>query len=73
MANHPRMLAFPSDGFIALHLPRGLVPPAAQLEEADGVLVRFKSAEGFKAFLVDAIQAAAQVWPEIAAEWNDGQ
>lgn len=66
----PRMMAFPDDGFVALHTPDEMVP-AERPPNADGYLIRFKSAEGFKAFMVAALEAASMVWPEIAQEWID--
>lgn len=67
--DRPEMLAFPDDGFIALKIPKEMIP--ALPPEATGHLIRFKSAEGFKAFIVSAMEAASLVWPEIAQEWID--
>ncbi len=63
------MLAFPEDGFIAIEIPREHFADLPRA--ATGVLVRIKSSEGFKDFMVAAIEAAAQVWPDIAAQWED--
>lgn len=65
----PEWLAFPDDGFVALALPAEMfqqLPPGATAH-----LVRVKSVEGFKAFMLGAIEAASFVWPEVAAEWKD--
>lgn len=65
----PSMMAFPEDGFVALAIPREMLD--ALPKEASAFLVRIKSAAGFKEFMLAAVEAAAQVWPEIAAEWLD--
>lgn len=65
----PEWLAFPDDGFVALKIPRELC--VALPDDATGQLIRVKSAEGFKNFMLAAIEAAALVWPEIAEEWRD--
>lgn len=57
------------DGFIAIKVPRaaiGELPP-----EATHILLRFKTPEGFKAFMLSAMDAAAAVWPDIAKDWED--
>lgn len=66
----PTFVAFPDDGYIALDLPRemfGPLPPGAS-----GHLLRFKSSEGFRNFMVAAMETAALVWPDIAKEWAEG-
>ena len=64
----PEWVAFPGDGFVALSIPRALIPPLPP--EATGHLIRVKSAEGFRRFLSAAMDAARLTWPEIAAEWD---
>jgi hypothetical protein len=66
----PAMIAFPDEGFVALKLPSEMVPSDAAREGSSGVLIRFKSEEGFKAFMVDAMEVATLVWPNIAIEWR---
>lgn len=67
--------AFPAEGFVALALPAETIKQAVdvgnQYGGASEFLVRFKTEEGFKRFLVAAVEAASQVWPGIAAEWNE--
>ena len=73
--SQPEFVAFPEENgqpaFIALRLPKEMVPPPEMLALSDGLLVRFRSEEGFKRFMVAAIETASLVWPEIAAEWRD--
>lgn len=69
--NGPSFRAFPEDGFIALHIPKEMIPPAEILAASDGVLMRIRSAEGFRLFVVAAVEHAALVWPEVAQEWKD--
>lgn len=69
--SQPEFLAFPDDDYIALRLPKEMVPPPEMIAASDGLLIRFKSAEGFKRFMVGAMETASLVWPEIAADWND--
>jgi hypothetical protein len=60
--------AFPRDGFVALKIPADefpVLPP-----EADSYLIRFKSEEGAKNFMIAFMEAAARVFPGIADEWN---
>lgn len=71
MSDKPEFLAFPDDGVIAFRLPASMIPPPELLAISDGFLLRFKSAEGFRNFLVGAMETAALVWPEIALEWKD--
>lgn len=67
----PSFLAFPEDGYIAFEIPNAMIPVDAARKGSTGMLLRFKSAEGFKNFLVGAMETAALVWPEIAQEWKD--
>lgn len=46
-----------------------MLPPLPP--DATGHLVRVRSAEGFRAFMLAAIETAALVWPDIAKEWKD--
>lgn len=69
-SREPEMLAFPADGFIALKTPVEMVPRDLP-PNADAFLMRFRTADGFKAFLVEAMEAASMVWPEIAQDWLD--
>ena len=70
-SKQPTFVAFQDDGFIALEIPSDLVPSDDQHKGSTGVLLRFKSAEGFQRFMVAAMETASLVWTEIAAEWND--
>lgn len=57
-------------GYIAIKVDRrsiGTLP-----DEATHILLRFKTPEGFKRFMLGAMEAAAAVWPEIAKEWDEG-
>ncbi len=67
----PEFLAFPDDGKIALRIPRAMIPRPEILAMSDGMLVRFNSAEGFKNFMVMAMETASLVWPDIAIDWKD--
>lgn len=66
--------AFPKEGFVALALPSETIKRAVAIGDAAGgaseFLVRFKTEDGFKRFLISAVEAASLVWPGIAAEWN---
>lgn len=64
------LTAHPEHGCVTLNLPVEIIPnplPAG----ADALCVRFKTAEGFRRFMVAAMDAAAKTWPDIAAEWFD--
>lgn len=65
----PSVVAAPEEGFVALSIPREMIPPLPP--EATGHLIRIRSAEGFKNLMLAMIEAASNVWPEIAAEWRD--
>lgn len=71
-------LAFPDDGYIALEIPNSMVPKdQARMLDAEGkgggMLLRFKSVEGFKNFMLGAMETAALVWPDIAEIWNEDE
>lgn len=65
--------AYPQDGFIALRVPKELIPAAKILAKSDGVLLRIKTADDFRKFMLSAMEHAALVWPDISWEWNDGE
>lgn len=73
--SQPAFRAFPAEGdspaFIALHIPKEMIPPAEMLALSDGVLLRFRSSEGFRHFMVQAMEHGALVWPDLAMEWKD--
>lgn len=69
MSAKPNWVAAPDEGFVALQIPRAMIPPLPP--EATGHLIRIRSAEGFKAFITTACDAAAAVWPEIAQDMKD--
>lgn len=59
--------AFPDHGFVGIVIPKesfANFPPTADL------VMRIKSKEGFRAFIVAAFDAAEQVWPEITKEMD---
>lgn len=64
-----KMMAFPDDGFVALRIPRESVADVLKYPSAD-CLIRIKSKEGFREFIVAAFEAAEQVWPEITKEMD---
>ena len=70
-SDKPEFLAFPEDGYVEFQIPKAMVPPPEMLAVSDGFLLRFKSAEGFKNFMVAAMETASLVWPDIAQEWKD--
>lgn len=67
------MMAFPDDGFVAgfvaLRIPRESLADVLKYPSAD-CLIRIKSKEGFRAFILAAFEAAEQVWPEISKEMD---
>ena len=63
----PTWNAFPEDGFIALEIPPALIPRG--VPKGAGYLIRVKSPEGFRNFLVAAMEAARLTWPEIDAKY----
>ena len=63
----PTWNAFPEDGFIALEIPPALIPRG--VPKGAGYLIRVKSPEGFRNFLVAAMEAARLTWPEINADY----
>ena len=66
------MMAFPDEGLVALKLPRAALAAALAHPNAD-CLVRIKSKEGFRAFILAAFKAAEQVWPEITKELDEAE
>ena len=48
-------------------------PTLAACQTADGAefTLRFRTEEGFKKFMVDAVSAAAEIWPGVARDLED--
>ena len=67
----PSFLAFPEEHFMALEIPNAMIPTEDMREGKIGMLLRFRTEEGFKNFMIEAMEAAALVWPGIAMDWKD--
>lgn len=70
MANNSgiEIKAFPLDGYIGLEIPKAALPDVPGVQS---YLIRFKSPDGFKEFMMAAMDAARQTWPEIEKLWNE--